>query len=432
MGRLGRTLDVRSVSLRRNEALVPDVDVLLVLRGRYQRNNSWDVKARMAMLDTIIKGYQCAPVYIIEDKEREVEDVFDGAHRLETACDFVDNKWPITKCNSDTLTWELSPLAPFDGKYWKELPADIKQIFRSYEFVVNVIPPEIASDPEELATLWVRLNNSGNPLNDYEKYIPVYCMLYEFLNENAKPWFDTWVYPKTTSERGEVAVEMMRLLALSELICPEKFSSQVDMYKRWRRDKFGKTQEVEANLHNHKTELADRLRHLHLIYTRIRSGCDIKIKPNDVILMALIGRIARWTGNEQKLNRVDSDLMKYTQLMLGTPLAQHMKRLDAHSSNAPYQQRILYEIDRDVRDIVMTVANDPRLFTPTQKMEKLLEQGGVCPECSKRITPDQKVAGHHVIEFAKGGPTTMENLQVLHEECHVALHARTAVKDLKQ
>jgi 5-methylcytosine-specific restriction endonuclease McrA len=109
-----------------------------------------------------------------------------------------------------------------------------------------------------------------------------------------------------------------------------------------------------------------------------------------------------------------------------------MNRHEAHSSNAPYQQRILYEIDRDVRDVVMMVVHDPRLFTPTQKMAKLLVQGGVCPECNERITPDQKSAGHHVIEFAKGGPTTMENLQVLHEECHVALHARSTLKDLKQ
>lgn len=426
MGRVGRTIDVRHANITRNEALCTEGDVLLVLRGRFQRNNSWDVKARMAMLDTIMKGYQCAPIYIIEDPARNVEDVFDGAHRLETACDFVENKWPITKCSSDSLAWELSPLAAYDGKYWKDLPAEIKQIFRSYEFVVNVIPPEIACNPDELAILWVRLNNSGNSLNDYEKYIPVYYLLYEFLNENSKPWLGTWVHARPTSERGAAEVEMMRLLALSEPVCPEKFSSQVDMYKRWRLATFGKTREVEPNLLSRKAELTDRLRHLHLVYTRIRSACESKTAPNDVILMALIGRIARWTETASKFNRNEAELMKYARLMIETPVAQHMTRLDAHSSNSGYQQRILYEIDRDVREIVMGT-NDPRLFTPSQKMAKLLEQGGICPECNKRIAPDQKMDGHHILEYSKGGPTILENLQVLHSECHQALHLRISI-----
>ena len=378
------------------------------------------------MLDSMLRGYQCAPIYIISDVENNAEHVFDGAHRLETACDFVDNKWPIKKCNSNSLTWNLSPLSEFDGMYWKELPPSIQKIFKTYAFVEVEIQPEIASNPDELATLWVRLNNSGKPLNDYEKYIPVYYTLYEFLNENSKPWFNTLIHAKETSERGELACEMMRLLALSEQVCPEKFTCQPDIYNRWRKSKFGNTLDVEKNVEILKPELSERLKHIHTVYTRIKNSTGVDSPRDDVILFGLIGRIARWTENTTNLNRTQAQLMDYCKVMLETPIANHQARHECAQANAKYQRRILYEIDKNVRDMVQEL-NDPRLFTTAQQMKKLIEQKGVCPYCQGHITSNDVYEGHHMKPYSQGGPTTMENLQVLHRDCHKQLHAKDSL-----
>ena len=52
-------------------------------------------------------------------------------------------------------------------------------------------------------------------------------------------------------------------------------------------------------------------------------------------------------------------------------------------------------------------------------------QEGRCPQCGQRISEETRWHVHHVIPRVKGGPDTMENLKLLHPECHRQLHART-------
>ncbi|MGM0430366.1 MAG: group II intron reverse transcriptase/maturase [Pseudomonadota bacterium] len=50
-------------------------------------------------------------------------------------------------------------------------------------------------------------------------------------------------------------------------------------------------------------------------------------------------------------------------------------------------------------------------------------QEGLCPMCHQEITFDTKWHVHHVIERFKGGPDTMDNLVLLHPNCHRQIHA---------
>lgn len=49
-------------------------------------------------------------------------------------------------------------------------------------------------------------------------------------------------------------------------------------------------------------------------------------------------------------------------------------------------------------------------------------QEGLCPMCRGEITFDTKWHVHHVIERYKGGPDTMDNLVLLHPNCHRQVH----------
>jgi len=421
-----QNITVWQANLRRDEVNCKKGARHLVLRGRFQRNNSWDIGQRMAMLDTIMTGFQCAPVYIIQAPTKKSDDVFDGAHRLETACDFVTNKYPIQKVDSDFINWETSPLAKYEGKYYRDIDDADQLLFDNYSFVINTISTEVAEDPERLATLWVRLNNSGNRLNDYEKYIPVYYTLYEFLKDQSRVWLGTHVHSKKVSSRGDAEIQVMKLLALSEAAIPAKFSSQLDMYKKWRLATFGKTTEVEANFCTKKDDLTVRLKHLYAVYERLMKHlpADIHISPTDPTPLMLIGRIARWCDTKSMLTRCESKVFEYARVILETPTDDIVRAHGCTSANAKYQLRLLYGIDRDIHDIVEQL-DDARLFTPTQKTLKLREQCDACPWCKKPIEWGQKIEGHHIVPYSKGGPTTLANLQVLHVECHTALHARS-------
>jgi RNA-directed DNA polymerase len=51
-------------------------------------------------------------------------------------------------------------------------------------------------------------------------------------------------------------------------------------------------------------------------------------------------------------------------------------------------------------------------------------QDGKCPPCGDPITPDSRWHVHHKIPRVEGGPHTLDNLVLLHPDCHRQLHAR--------
>lgn len=391
---------------------------LLVIRGSRQRNNSWTDAQRMAMLDSIMTGFQCT-VYIIQDPpgSKKCDEVFDGAHKLETAIDFIQNKFPVKKVKSRELVWDQSPLCSMNGKYYKDLTEEQQLIFDNYEFILNIIPSEIAEDPDRLTSLWIRLNNSGNRVNEYESYIQIYRTLYEFLSSKAPAWFETIIYPHKESSRGEMETELMRMLSLSESSYPSNFISQDDIYKIWRKETFGETSKVDSVFAAKKADLEKRLNHLNFVYKALEKNNLFHSTTNKIVRRMMIGRIAFWCNIPSKFNHCSEPIIEYASLMLKKSTDDHMKYLGCHQPNVKYQRRILEMINRDIQDIVMP-RDDPRYFTPAQKRKKLDEQGGKCTWCNEAIVFGQKYEGHHKTTFFGGGSTTLDNLEVLHKDCH--------------
>ena len=434
---------VSQVSLRRAGLL--ESDRTLVIRGRFQRNNSWDDKARMAFIDTILVFGSCAPIFIIIDEETDDEHVFDGAHRLETLLDFFDNKFPITKVNkSDILDWESSALAEHEGKYWKDLPKNLKAKIREFVFDVNVIPNHIAENPQNLATLWVRLNNSGKPLNEYEKYKPVYNLFYSFLDSKTGVWAKTILFkddPAMSSEnrpinrRGEINELVMEMLALSEPSLPTTFNSVKDLvYNRWLREIFGTTFEVEKNLLANKPALEIRVKHLWTVFDFLtKKGALPELKPkksgessntpNALVMQVLIARIAAQCPRYSDLTRNEEDLIEYVKHEVNTSHAEHMARHGANSVNRSYQKKLFEELNYHILSLVRG-NREHRVFSPVAQRAKLEEQSGLCWHCSKTIAETEVHEGHHIRPYAKGGGTTPANLAVVHDFCHKAIHAK--------
>lgn len=396
----------------------------LVVRGPRQRKNSWTDAQRMAMLDSILVGFQCT-VYIIQDMPgmRKCDEVFDGAHKLETVMDFVQNKYPIKKMKSDMINWERSKLGGMIGKRYDDLTDQQQLIFDNYEFIVNIIPPEIAEDADQLTSLWIRLNNSGNPVNEYEIYIQIYHKLCQFLTAQSTPWFGTVIFTKDKSIRGELERELMKLLALSEPNIYTNFASQLDIYRQWLKNKFGnETSKVDAVFLTTEVELTKRLKHLHTVYEFLKQKGVFNQSTNELTRRMIIGRIAYWCDSVAKLTHCSGPIIEYASLILTTPVDVLVKRLGRAQPNAKYHCLVLDMINRDIQDIV-TQRDDPRAFTPAQRERKLAEQGGKCWWCSEPIIHGQKREAHHIIPYRDEGKTTFDNLAMLHTECHKEHHA---------
>jgi 5-methylcytosine-specific restriction endonuclease McrA len=431
-------LRVADALLRTNPVLCKDGrGTLLVVRGPRQRKNSWDSPLNMAMLDTVMRKFDCPPLYIIEDPpwaKIKCDEVFDGAHKLECLLNFLQNAFPIKKADKDSLVWDKSPLKPLVGKFYKDLTLAEQRIFDNYEFHVNIVPPEVAQDPEELSALWIRINNSGHKVNAYESGIQIYHTVYEFLSSKAQLWFKTIIYPKDKSLRGELEVILMRLLAVSETQCPEEFDSQIVIYRQWLKIKFTETKNVDAVFELKKAELEKRLKHLLFVYNELAkngvfvcSDTTMKDKTKkDIPWVYMIARIARWFDTPQKFTHCAEPVIEYATKTLKLSYDDLATRLDVKQSNGPYQTRLLKMINRGIEDIYME-KNEPRFFSLPVKMKKLEEQGGKCAECKKEIVlSTQKMVGHHKDAYADGGTTTYDNLEVVHYVCHIDHHKNSA------
>jgi hypothetical protein len=85
------------------------------------------------MIDTVLRGWVCPPIYIIPRLDwttecSEGEDhIFDGAHKLEAVFDFIDGKFAFKAPDG-------SKFAEYSGKNLKNCPAIFKTKLRNIGF----------------------------------------------------------------------------------------------------------------------------------------------------------------------------------------------------------------------------------------------------------------------------------------------------------
>ena len=400
-------------------------------RGPKQRDPCWTIDDKMDMLDTVLRGFQCGPIYIIQDIEKNIDDVFDGAHRCEAIFEFIDNKYPVTK-GKNTITWDTSRLRDYVGKYFKELPAELQKKIKEYNFYINIIDPEMANDAAALRMLWERLSKAGKALNNFEAKIQTQGILQkEVLEPCASSWLESPFFPAKKSNRGHIEVRLHKLLALSEKDTLPAYSSMEDLVNKWCDDVLGKTTEnIDANTRLKKDSLIGRLKYMRNLLTELQDrnvfhadGKSIIDKSKDVPLIIILGRLGYWFSNMAFFRRIAEEMCPKINSILRMNPNDLCKELAVNSRNATFQKKLVAYVDLIFAEY-SDKSKDRRLFTKAEKKAKLEEQGGLCAECKKPIHEHQRNDGDHIIEFRNGGQTTYDNLQILHRVCHENKSAR--------
>ena len=165
-----------------------------------------------------------------------------------------------------------------------------------------------------------------------------------------------------------------------------------------------------------------RLKHLFAVYKCLETHLDDDMtNKNDILLKYIISRVAFRCDTRPKLHRCEPRFIEYTKMMLQIPRDEIIRMYGCHDGGSKWQKELLINVDRDIYDIVQSI-DAPRLFTPTQKAQKLKEQGDLCTWCNHPIVYGDQSVCHHKVPWSRGGPTTLDNLQVLHKQCHTDLH----------
>jgi hypothetical protein len=98
------------------------------------------------------------------------------------------------------------------------------------------------------------------------------------------------------------------------------------------------------------------------------------------------------------------------------------------TTSAPFLEKRYDYIVKDLQDISMDIVFTPdpeRLFTPQQRYAMWERQNGICPRTGKKIPKDQ-INNHelwhadHVKPYSKGGPTTLDNGELVCKEYNLA------------
>ncbi len=437
---IGASTMIREVSAQhlnlqtKAEVAVRDGTPILRTRHSMQRSSCWKLLDKNDMIDTVIQGWRCPPIYIIHYPELtehalEGEDhVFDGAHKLEAVFEFMDDKFSITKSLSS-----CKDICDNDGKKFSELPQLLRKRIRDYMFTINMIDDETAHNPDRLRTLWERLNKAGKKLNSYELEIPVIRPLIERVLKPAVEQFAGSILfpPKKSgeapvSQRGELEQRMQVILALCDS-AEHRPESQSALISRWHTGSLGRNMaERNLNVDANACRWSDVLGRARAMLRDMEEFGVFHKDGEEVItdglrkteLPFVLGRLTRAFPRIDLFRHQKEKILTFLRDTVFCKTADEMLRLLGGSCrDGRYQKKLVEYIDSEVIGIVVA---QPRLFTAKQKGVKLRGQGGLCPLCSKKIEKHHVAEGDHIVAWSEGGDTTMENLQIVHRLCHQA------------
>jgi hypothetical protein len=395
----------------------------IVLRWAGQRKSSWTGKQKVCFLDTVVRNWSCAPIYLITREQDGVvtENVFDGAHKLESIYEYMRDEYPITEI--DSASWTTSPLREYVGKKFSELPREMQSKIRKYEFSVNYVPDEVANSPEARQLLWQRLNNAGTPLNGYELDIPIYGPLHRLLEDQASEWTQSVLYTRDESQRGKLEEKLYQLLALSDETWQlPSFSSLPDLYVKWRKTLGSTIPQIEARIDANTHDYIARLKTLRKILKELEARgtfqheeVPIHMTSHQVTLLVILGRLGYWFQDFSKFN-IHAEALSArfkAEFFLKTP-DELAHQLECPNRNAKFQSKLIEYVDSIFEPLSK---RERRYFTKAERKIKLSIQHNRCAICSQKVLLSESEADH-IIPFCQGGKTTIENCQVLHRHCH--------------
>lgn len=141
-------------------------DGQIFIDNSFQRRYVWEEKHKIALIETILLGYDIPAIYLWQQNPDPVTgeirySVIDGQQRIGAILGYLNNEYPLTK--KYLLAKEQTD---WDNKYFSELPDSYKQDIWSYPLNVNEVHRDVSL--EEIKTMFLRLNITNKMLNPQE------------------------------------------------------------------------------------------------------------------------------------------------------------------------------------------------------------------------------------------------------------------------
>lgn len=378
----------------------------------YQREEVWSKKDKQYLIDTIMKKLDMPKIYlrVIEGGKFEI---VDGQQRLKAIWDFFKNKFPLDPAYSGAL----------GGKKYENLPREV-QVDNFDNFILSVCYLYEYSD-EDVRSLFRRLQK-GKPLNTAERlnaFPGSITLLMRKLSHHK--FFANTVY--LTSKRYRHYQVVARLLLLEEEetrdVKPSDLEDFFDRKKNLAEDSgVGKWSNRVLNFLSQS--FPDNTPELNSEVWIITLYLLVSDLLKNYVLDKREGDIANfyksfWRKVQDDIknrNGEDERVREFTFLLIGAPVPA------THGDNIKKRLKIIEEAFLELHpDLIL---KDPkREFTSYEKIvifrenEKKNKGETKCEKCGKKVDWED-YEGDHIYPYSKGGPTTIENGQVLCRACN--------------
>ncbi len=138
----------------------------IFIDNSYQRRYVWEEKHKIGLIETILLGYDIPAIYLWQQepdpKTGKIRySIVDGQQRVGAIISYLNNEFPLTKKHLLSTND-----APWDNKKFCDLPDENKKDIWSYAININDLNNEIT--PEEITTMFLRLNITNKVLNPQE------------------------------------------------------------------------------------------------------------------------------------------------------------------------------------------------------------------------------------------------------------------------
>lgn len=138
----------------------------LFIDNSFQRRYVWEEKHKIALIETILLGYDIPAIYIWQQEPNPTTgeirySIVDGQQRTGAIVSFINNEFPLTK---KYLIGQ--PGAAWENMYFNDLPDNFKRDIWSYPLRTMEINREVPIS--EIKTMFLRLNITNKALNPQE------------------------------------------------------------------------------------------------------------------------------------------------------------------------------------------------------------------------------------------------------------------------
>lgn len=407
----------------------------------YQRQASaWGREKKHLFLHTLFGDYDVPKIYMHKlppNGTLHIYALVDGKQRLQCIWDFLDNKITLGDYDykpSDPIKLKHSPF-PAKGDCYSDLNASWQEQFKAIQLDVVIIHE---ADMDDIEDLFLRLNN-GEPLNAAEKRNGMGGDMCQLIRDTAQhDFFKNTIYNNSNKRYQHYDIVARFLLIESGIrsnkepycILKKKFldhlvkkNDQMDNEeKNILNGMVSKQLNTLMKVFDPRDPLLKKAGLPQLYYLFVKEMEKNYASPN------LLSEIKKFLPHFEEELRTSLKLTpEEKEEEKHAHLAEFERLTQQNNDKISLEKRVATMIQFFLQKYPETKLRDSkRNFSEPERYAIYIRSGKKCENCGNPFNNYKEFQADHVIQWAHGGETTLNNARALCRPCNAKLNKKVA------